>query len=219
MCDPFEASMPVVSRDGVPEEFRTGDLRARFFSMIEATPWLTWLVLTKRPENILELVPGRWKDPGGAWPRNLWTGTSVATQGDADRNVPLLLAVPGKHFVSYEPALGWMNLEPWLADLDWIICGGESGPEARVCQVTWLCKVVDHCLALGVPVFVKQLGSNAEYLDRCMGLKDPKGGDMSEWPGGLRVRALPEFWAAGDLHHEGHEAHEGVEGGAVDVRG
>lgn len=97
-------------------------LRARLFKLIDATPYLDWLILTKRPENIrrmyvphcLENVPGHVRQNEGDGKRvrqrdNAWLLTSIANQEDADRNISLLLKcrdlspVLG---VSYEPALG-----------------------------------------------------------------------------------------------------------------
>lgn len=90
----------------------------------------------------------------------------------------------------------------------WVIVGGESGPKARPCNAEWMHSVVRQCSAAGVPCFVKQLG--ACFSDAINGiagrsldippegmellshrLRDPKGGDMSEWPDDLRVRHWP----------------------------
>lgn len=86
--------------------------------------------------------------------------------------------------------------------LDWIICGGESGPGARVCDVRWIRSIRDQCAAAGVPCFIKQLGSvprgefepDAEGSDGIWKLKHHKGGDMSEWPEDLRVREMPRVY-------------------------
>ena len=77
--------------------------------------------------------------------------------------------------------------------LDWIICGGESGPGARPMELAWAQDIVGKCLYAGVPVFVKQVGS----LPITSGgltweKKDRKGGDPSEWPKSLRVRQFPK---------------------------
>lgn len=70
--------------------------------------------------------------------------------------------------------------------IDWLIVGGESGPGARPCDVSWIRSAVEQCRAAGVPVFVKQLG-HCSGLD----LSHPKGGDPSEWPADLVVREFP----------------------------
>ena len=95
--------------------------------------------------------------------------------------------------------------------IDWIVVGGESGRGARPCALEWLSSTVAQCRAAGVPVFVKQLGACVVSEERVVddpeeqralglssrwawgaGLRDPKGGDPSEWPEDLRVREWPE---------------------------
>ncbi len=95
------------------------------------------------------------------------------------------------------------------ARLDLVIVGGESGPGARRCDVEWIGSVVRQCKEAGVACFVKQLGANViangplgHLFHRYDGkqttlgwrarLRDPKGGDQSEWPADLRVRQFPE---------------------------
>lgn len=87
--------------------------RADLFAMIDATPNLDWLLLTKRPENIKRLWPFGWyEDKGGpfTWP-NVWIGTSVENQEQADKRIPYLLRIPASvRFLSMEPLLGPVNL-------------------------------------------------------------------------------------------------------------
>lgn len=85
--------------------------------------------------------------------------------------------------------------------VSWVIVGGESGPGARPCNIEWVRSVVRQCQAAGVPVFVKQLGSQPEFgAGECVRwadagptqrLRDKKGGDIAEWPADLRVREFP----------------------------
>jgi protein gp37 len=146
-------------------------VRARLFDLIEKTPHLDWLLLTKRPENVAGAVPETWR---GGFPPNVWIGTSVEDQETADRRIPELLRIPAAvRFLSCEPLLGPVNLGGsfrWgvpvpCTELDrndgrihWVIVGGESGPGARPCNVAWLRGLVGQCKAAGCPVFVKQLG-------------------------------------------------------------
>ena len=159
------------------------------------------------------------------WPLpNVWLGVSVENQQYADERIPLLLQTPAAvRFVSYEPALGPVDFDPWLSErpgcegeyaqpdceecwwqcnhLNWLIIGGESGPGARPFDLAWARSVIAQCRAAGVACFVKQLGANvydssgypfpADY-DSSIKLKDPKGGEPSEWPEDLRVRETPE---------------------------
>lgn len=84
--------------------------RARLRALIEATPHLDWLLLTKRPETIVDLMG--WP---GAWPRNVWAGTTVEDQRRADERIPHLLRVPAAvRFLSCEPLLGPVDLTRWM---------------------------------------------------------------------------------------------------------
>ena len=81
-----------------------------------------------------------------------------------------------------------------LRELDWVICGGESGPGARPCDIRWIRSVVEQCKASSVPCFVKQLGANAiDELGKMRGamFSSRKGGDPNEWPSDLRVQEFP----------------------------
>jgi protein gp37 len=128
--------------------------QARLWKLIEATPHLRWLLLTKRPERIRELVPPSWL----AVPRaNVWYGTSVESAAYAER-VRELRKVPGVvHFLSVEPLLGPIPRLP-LVGIDWVIVGGESGSSARPMEEAWVLAVRDRCLRRGVPFFFKQWG-------------------------------------------------------------
>ena len=100
MADVFEA------RDDLHEP------RSRLFSLILATPHLDWLLLTKRPENVEIIAPESWMD---GFPKNVWLGTTVEDQQRADERIPHLLAVPAAvRFLSVEPLLGPVDIEPYL---------------------------------------------------------------------------------------------------------
>jgi protein gp37 len=186
--------------------------RLDLFDLIRQTPHLDWLLLTKRPQNILPLVEAGARTINGDddsrddllfwlgdWfgvkpPENVWLGTTVENQEQADKRIPELLKIPARvRFLSVEPMLGPINLWKWLPDsptdtVDWVIVGGESGPNARPMAAEWLTSLRDQCLLAGVPVFIKQLGAVMAQKFRC---RDPKGGDMSEWPAEYRVRQFP----------------------------
>lgn len=80
--------------------------------------------------------------------------------------------------------------------VDWVVCGGESGPNARPCALEWIDDIRRQCEAAGVRLFIKQWGSNPieDDLKGTIGvrLKHPKGGDTAEWPERLRVQQYPE---------------------------
>jgi protein gp37 len=135
-----------------------GMYRQRLYELIAATPWLDWLLLTKRPENIADMVPASWSERP---PFNVWLGASIEDQATAAERLPILLDVPARvHFASYEPALGPLDLEaaaPGRAgDLDWLIAGSESGQKARSARRSWFRDARDQCQRLGIHFFYKQ---------------------------------------------------------------
>lgn len=131
----FCASLADIFEDNPQVE----EWRKHLFFMIECTTNLDWLLLTKRPQNVLQMVPQRWL-ASGAFPRNIWMGTSVENQKAADERIPHLVKVPAVvKFLSCEPLLERVELELrgknyGIGDefVNWVICGGESGPHARV---------------------------------------------------------------------------------------
>ena len=194
---------------------------ADLLKLICDTPNLDWQLLTKRPENALERVNAAMDlfDPqqklwtlGGLVPHNVWIGASVENQAMADKRIPQLLKIPAKiHFLSCEPLLEQVDLSSDAieaemrlahpeAQIDWVIAGGESGRQARECDVDWIRSIVKQCEAAKVPVFVKQLGSepywntttHEVYSGRRKVLSHPKGGDPAEWPEALRVQQFPK---------------------------
>lgn len=130
--------------------------RADLWQMIRATDDLDWLLLTKRPQNIAKMLPPDWAD---GWP-NVWLGTTVENQTEADRRIPHLLAVPAAvRFLSCEPLLGPVDLMG-AHGIDWVICGGESGPGARPMQAVWARSLRDQCASAGVAFHFKQWGEH-----------------------------------------------------------
>jgi protein gp37 len=135
--------------------------RTKLWKLIESTPWLDWLLLTKRPQNIAERIP--WTSD---WPENIWLGTTVEDQARALERLPILLKFPAKYrFLSCEPLLGPIDLSPWTRQqpefqhrIDWVIAGGESGPKARAMLPGWARKLRDQCQQSEVPFHFKQWG-------------------------------------------------------------
>lgn len=181
--------------------------RARLFRLVAETPWLDWLLLTKRPEHAYRLwhlaALHAW-DGGGpdvpAWGPNVWLGTTVEDQQQADKRIPHLLAIPAAvRFLSVEPMLGAMDMQVILSSLgsryprseiDWIIVGGESGPRARHFDLDAARRVVADCKSAGVAVFVKQMGERWARETGTHG-QDAHGGTPELWPEDLRVREMP----------------------------
>lgn len=155
--------------------------RAKLFCLIEETPHLDWLLLTKRPENVMLYAPISWLN---GFPPNVWIGTSVEDQETADERIPILLQIPASiRFLSCEPLLGPIDLRRWLTltrpdlvlniehacetrafahrdawALHWVIAGGESGDGHRIMDLAWARSLRDQCLAAAVPFFFKQVG-------------------------------------------------------------
>jgi len=195
----FCASLADVFDNEVP-----GEWRRDLFALIEATPNLDWLLLTKRIGNAHKMaLAANWPLP---WPRNVWLGATVVNQEEADRDIPKLLAVPAaKRFLSIEPMLSAIDLtridvcngdaeiypltgttecvnddgEPTddVPKLDWVIVGGESGPGARPMHPDWVCGIRDQCSAAGVPFLFKQHGDWLHTSQQPMA----HGGPFSAW--------------------------------------
>ncbi|MEL6227756.1 MAG: phage Gp37/Gp68 family protein [Pseudomonadota bacterium] len=160
--------------------------RADLWQLIDDTPHLDWLLLTKRPQNIAAMMPS---DVGlGGNRGSVWIGTTVENQAEADRRIPHLLSTPAAvRFLSCEPLLGPIKLECiWLGGrkrvdgrgcvfgegpvgvsggrpswqkpphIDWVITGGESGSNFRPADPDWFRSLRDQCSAAGVPFLFKQ---------------------------------------------------------------
>lgn len=191
----FCASMADVFEDR-PE---LHDPRALLFDLIDKTPNLRWLLLTKRPGNVEALTPSA-TPTGNQWPRNAWLGISVEHSAAAESRIPELLRVKGVFdipgvFLSCEPLLGPLNIQHWLPlhvgrsshfldgtsgpAIDWVIVGGESGPGARPMHPDWVRRIRDQCAFAGIPFFFKQWGGvnkkkAGALLDGCEYRKFPQ---------------------------------------------
>lgn len=136
-----------------------GKWRERLWKLIEQTPALDWLLLTKRPQNIAPMTP--W---GNAWPDNVWVGCTVENQTWAAKRLSFLLEIPARiRFLSCEPLLGQLDLESFLNSnhqngIDWIITGGESGPHSRPMNPEWVRNLRNQCIEAGIAFHFKQWG-------------------------------------------------------------
>lgn len=173
------------------------------YKVMEQCKHHTFLVLTKRPQrmaNVLEQFEGR------SWPlSNVWLGVTAENQQRADERIPVLLQIPAAvRFVSVEPMLGPVDLRKWMAwdgfrrnipgfipnpnyrGLNWVICGGETGPGARPMHPDWARSLRDQCQQVGVPFFFKQWGEwSRDYIDHDKkGVVSPDGWWAKGWPFG-----------------------------------
>jgi protein gp37 len=175
----FVCSMGDLFHENVPFEFvhETWDVMKR-------TPHHQYMVLTKRPERMKEFVSLIYRMEtlayANGWWDHVWFGVTAENQEQADKRIPVLLQIPATvRFVSVEPMLTPVNLRPYLEwecigcdtvntgpicacgdhayqRLDWVICGGESGPNRRPFENDWARDLRDQCFVAGVPFFFKQ---------------------------------------------------------------
>ncbi len=142
----FVNSMSDLFYEDVPFDFVQ-----RVFDVMNRCPQHTFQVLTKRPA-----IAGA-MSAGLSWAENIWLGTSVENAAVVHRIRDLRHTGARVKFLSAEPLLGPIPRLP-LSGIDWVIVGGESGPNARPMQVEWVRQIRDRCVAQNVPFFFKQWG-------------------------------------------------------------
>lgn len=178
----FVCSMGDLFDDAVPFRYIH-----EIWDVMKKCPQHNFLILTKRPE-IMRIVLGRIYSlerlgaAMGFW-SHIWLGVTAETQQRADERIPILLQTPAaKRFVSVEPMLGQIDLKHLQPNreveidclsgthgvisphaginekLDWVICGGETGPGARPMHPDWARSLRDQCQAAGTPFFFKSWG-------------------------------------------------------------
>lgn len=145
LADVFDNKAPPGARDDLAR-------------LIEATPSLVWMLLTKRIGNARPMLESMF--PGGV-PANVALGVTIVTQGEADRDMPRALAVKQglgvkRLFLSMEPLMGPVDMTRYLAGVDLVIVGGESGREARTMPDFWVDMIQTACGMSGVPFHFKQ---------------------------------------------------------------
>jgi protein gp37 len=121
------------------------------FDVIEGTPQHTYQVLTKRSKRLAEFAERL------QWPDNLWMGVSVESMRYSFRIDHLRNIDAAVRFVSAEPLLGPLPALD-LSGIHWLIAGGESGPNARPMDRSWVADLRDQCDDARVRFFFKQWG-------------------------------------------------------------
>lgn len=160
----FCASMADVMDDEAPN-----GARERLWSLIDATPGLTWQLLSKRPQRYERYLPERFIHG------NVWLGATTEDQPRYDLRSSITRdAARARNllwWISYEPALGPLDIRcRWclgrllhgtdICELpDWIIFGGESGPGRRPCDAEWARQLKSQCRSASVPFFMKQMSA------------------------------------------------------------
>ncbi|KTR02284.1 hypothetical protein NS365_21995 [Aureimonas ureilytica] len=186
--------------ENVPDEWID-----RVFAVMALAPQHQFQVLTKRPERMqdyccradergrhpsmtaaaLMAATGRWNTPAldlGLWPlSNIWLGVSVEDHYRAAERIPILCETPAAlRWVSAEPLLGAIHVS--LADIDWVVAGGESGAGARPMYPGWVRSLRDQCANAGIPFLFKQWGSWSVHEVDAGGRIEP-GMDMTSLAG------------------------------------
>lgn len=153
----FVNSMSDLFQEGVPIEF----IKSVFATMRKAD-WHTYQILTKRHERMKEVVNKHLR-----WVQNkehIWLGVSVENRSHGLPRIDALRKTnAGLRFLSIEPLLEDLGSLD-LSEIDWVIVGGESGPNARPIEASWVISIRDQCRDQGVPFFFKQWGGTRKQL-------------------------------------------------------
>lgn len=184
---------------------RVDDLNiAEIFAIMATESRHTFQILTKRPQRMATLLTdepfkksvetllhnwGYSLKLDNVWPlRNVWVGASVENGKSAIERVPYLLMTPAAiRWISAEPLLGRItncSLGVKLRGIQWIVAGGETGPNARPAHPDWFRALRDLCVSSGVPFFFKQWGEWGTvenlnvYKNSQLAIVDPATGDF-----------------------------------------
>lgn len=142
----FVNSMSDLFHEDVPLEYIL-----EVFSVMKDTPQHTYQILTKRSRRLTYLAHQM------VWPKNVWMGVSVES-ADYVHRIDDLRSVPSFiKFLSLEPLLGPL-FEMDLSNIDWVIAGGESGPNAREMKAEWVRDIRDQCENAQIAFHFKQWG-------------------------------------------------------------
>lgn len=144
----FVNSMSDLFHDSVPVEYI-----GRVWDVMERANWHTFQILTKRPERMRNVLDNQ----NFSVLPNVWLGTSVENSDYQARIEELRKTRAIVRFISFEPLIGAIGTVN-LANIDWAIVGGESGPKARPMEQAWVEDIQKQCLNQGTAFFFKQWG-------------------------------------------------------------
>ena len=145
----FVNSMSDLFHEDVPFDFIS-----KVWNVMSETPQHTYQILTKRPDNMFEYFKNM---PDLGILQNVWLGTSVEDHTTLHRINELRSIPAAVRFISFEPLIGPVG-QIDLQDIHWAIVGGESGPQARYMDQSWVDEILDACEDAGVAFFFKQWG-------------------------------------------------------------
>jgi protein gp37 len=149
----FVNSMSDLFHKNIPRDFVS-----RVFDTMESADWHIYQVLTKRSSLMRNFVNQRYPDHSA--PAHIWLGVSIENASTLNRLRHLKQTRAAVRFVSFEPLLGPIGAVD-LADIHWVIAGGESGPGARPVEAAWVRELRDQCRAQRVAFFFKQWGGRS----------------------------------------------------------
>lgn len=149
-CRIFWNDMGDMFGDWWPHEIIEANLQ-----VMRETPWHTHLLLTKNPKRYQEFeIPG-----------NCWVGTTCEDNSKLHRIDELLQANANLYWVSHEPAMGELDIAPYLPYIGWFVTGAMSGPNAVPMDEDWARDIRDACVEYGVPFFYKQKIVNCKKVE------------------------------------------------------
>ena len=132
--------------------------RPAAWEMIRQRPDLEFVIITKRILRFLECIPEDW----GEGYEHVTVICTCEDQKRAEERLPAFLEVPIRHKkIIHEPMLGPVNISRWLKSgrIEQVICGGESGDEARICDYSWVLDTWRQCVEADVSFHFKQTGA------------------------------------------------------------
>ena len=135
--------------------------RADAWAMIKERSDCHFFMVTKRPERIEAALPSGWGEKGYD---NVQISCTCENQYWTDRRLPVFLSLPLPHkSITHEPMLERISIRKYLKEygkqIESVSCGGESGPEARVCDFAWVVDTHLQCVEYNVPFYYHQTGA------------------------------------------------------------
>lgn len=139
--------------------------RPDIWRMIRQRADLHFIIITKRIHRFSEQLPQDW----GNGYDNVTICCTCENQSYADRRLPVFLDLPIRHrMIIHEPMLEQIDIRKYLATglIEQVISGGESGPEARMCDFAWILDIRQQCEEHDVPFWFKQTGARFKKGNR-----------------------------------------------------
>ncbi|MDO4327596.1 MAG: DUF5131 family protein [bacterium] len=133
--------------------------RTDIWNMIKMRQDMDFVIITKRIHRFPECIPDDW----GEGYNNVTIICTCEDQARADSRLPIFLSLPIQHRkVIHEPMLEPIDIRNYLktGQIEQVICGGESGENARICDFAWVLNSWRQCVEANVSFHFKQTGAN-----------------------------------------------------------